>query len=389
MLDNTPIICFGKDRGGDPLSTDHIMRILSRENRVLWVNSIGIRRPGANRRDLARLFTKLRRSLDGCVPVAPNVHVFNPLVIPFPERPMVARVNFFLLSAAVRRLSRRIDFDRPIVWSFLPTTAELVGRLGERAFIYHCLDDHAEFSGVARAALRRAERRLVRKADLVFTSSELLWRERVQENARTFFVPHGVNYHHFARAALDPRLTIPDDVAALPRPIIGFFGLIAEYLDLELIAEVARRRPGWSFVMLGRCVTGLQPIRGVANIHLLGQRPYDSLPGYCRAFDAGVIPFRVNALTLRANPLKLREYLAAGLPVVSTPLPEVARYRDFVRVAAGAEAFAGELDHALAERGEPFAGRRVAAMRAESWERRVEEMCGHVRDVLGSDLSRA
>lgn len=387
MLENTSIICFAKDWGGDPTSPDHIMRILSRNNRVLWVNSIGIRRPGVNRRDLKRVFSKLRHSLDGCVRVAPNIHVFNPLIIPFHDRPLVAHMNCLLLASVVRMVSRRVNFERPIVWSFLPTTAELVGRLGERALIYHCLDEHAEFRGVASTALRRAERQLVRAADLVFTSSELLWRERVQENPRTFFVPHGVNFSHFARAS-DSSLPIPEDVSSLPRPRVGFIGLIAEYVDLELIAEVARLRPEWSFVMIGRCVTDPKPIRGLANIHLLGQRPYDSLPGYCRAFDVGLIPFRVNALTVRANPLKLREYLAAGLPVVSTPLPEVVRYRDYVHTASGAEAFAGEIERALAERGTQFAkSRRVEAMRAESWERRVEEMCEHIRDVLGARLS--
>ncbi len=387
MLENASIICFGKDWGTDPTSNTHVMRILARRNRVLWVNSIGIRRPGVNRRDIRRVFSKLRRSLDGCVQVAPNLYVYHPLVVPLPDIPAIAYANSLLLAAGLRRASRRLGFERPIVWSFLPTAAGVVGRLGERAVIYHCVDDYAEFRGVAGAALRQAESRLVKAADLVFTSSELLWQERRRENPRTFFVLHGVDVDHFTRA-LDPTLPIPQDVAALPHPIVGFHGLIADWVDLTLVAETARLRPDWSFVLVGRCITDAASVRGLPNVHLLGQRPYESLPAYCRVFDVGVIPFRVNALTLRANPLKLREYLAAGLPVVSTPLPEVERYREFVRTAEGTQAFVGAIGQALAERTAPFAARRLEAMRAESWDRRVEEMSMRINDVLGPQGTR-
>ena len=388
LLGNTPIICFGKDWGTDPTSNMHVMRILARTNRVLWVNSIGTRRPGVNRRDLGRLFHKLRRGFDGCVPVAPNMHVFNPLAVPFPEIPVVARFNSALLAPVLRGISRRLGFERPIMWTYFPVAVGLVGRLRECAVIYHCVDDYAEFRGVNGPALRRAERELLKVADVVFTSSELLWRERRQENPNTFFVQHGVDVNHFSRA-LAPDLPVPADVEGLPRPIVGYFGLIADYVDLELIAEAARMRPGWSFALVGGCVTDVRVLSGLANVHLLGQRSYDSLPGYCRAFDVGVIPFRVNALTVRANPLKLREYLAAGLPVVSAPLPEVGRYSPLVRLAAGPEAFVEEIERALEERSEPFIEQRLQAMRAESWESRVHEMSRIIRETLGPRLGLA
>jgi len=385
MLENIPIICFSKDWGTDPTSNTHIMRILSRQNPVLWVNSIGTRRPGANRRDLAKLLHKLRRGLSGCVPVAPNLHVFHPLAIPFPEMPVVARLNSALVSTALRRACGRLGLERPILWTYYPGVVGLVGRLRESAVIYHCVDDYAEFRGMNGPALRRAERELLKVADLVLTSSELLWRERRQENPRTFLIQHGVDVDHFARA-LDPGLPIPADVGELPRPIIGYVGLIADYVDLELMAQAARMRPRWSFVLVGGSVTDLGALRGLPNVYVLGRRSYDSLPAYCRAFDVGVIPFRMNALTVRANPLKLREYLAAGLPVVSTPLPEVARYGGLVHLATGAEAFVGEIERALEERSEPERAQRLLAMRAESWEHRVDEIAQLVRDTLGPRL---
>src|SRR5262249_39293502 len=151
-----------------------------------------------------------------------------------------------------------------------------------------------------------------------------------------FFVSHGVDVAHFSRA-LDPALAPPADAAGLGRPVIGFFGLLAEWIDLGLLAGIARARPQWTLLLIGKANVDTSALRALPNVRLLGQKPYATLPAYCRAFDVGVIPFRVDELTVRANPLKLREYLAAGLPVVSTDLPEVRKYAGLVRLAAGVE----------------------------------------------------
>lgn len=382
MLEGTSIICFAKDWGGDPTSSNHIMRVLSDGNQVLWVNSIGIRRPGFSGRDLKRLTLKFTRALKGTVRAGRNIHVFNPLVIPLPDAAPIARLNNLLLSTTLRGACRRLGMTRPIIWSFLPNITGLVGKLQESAVIYHCVDDYAEFSGVNGDFLRRAERQLVTLSDLVFTSSKQLWKERVAYNPNSYFVPHGVDVNHFSRAR-DPHLTIPEDIAGVRHPIVGFFGLLADWVDLDVVGGAARIRPDWSFVLVGRCATDVSMLKGLPNVHLLGQRPYETLPAYCRAFDVGVIPFRMNNLTVKANPLKLREYLAAGLPVVSTPLPEVAKYAELVRMAGDADEFVHEIEQALKERGEGFAQARVAAMRRESWESRVEEFSRYISERLG------
>lgn len=383
MLERTSIICFAHDWGGDPTSKTHIMRILSEKNRVLWVNSIGMRRPAASGRDLRRLLMKFKRGLQGCIRVHENLYVWNPLVLPLPGVPGVSDFNTWILSSSIRHLARRLEFRRPILWTFLPNVNGLVGRLGEGMVIYHCVDEYSAFSDVPRAALERMERDLLGKADLVFTSSEQLCRERRAYNSRTFFVPHGVDLAHFSRG-LDPRTPIPTDMQGIMRPIVGFFGLIADWIDLSLIRHLALARPDWSVVLVGRSTTGLGPLKGLPNVYFPGQKPYEALPGYCRAFDVGMIPFRINELTLKANPLKLREYLAAGLPVVSTDLPEVRRYQGLVRIASGPEAFMRAIEAALDERGEPYARQRVEAMKGESWEARVKELSGFIQATEAS-----
>lgn len=373
MLEGLSIICFAHDWGGDPTSKTHIMRILAKKNRVLWVNSIGMRRPTASGADFRRMASKLRRSFVGCQEVEPNLFVVNPLVIPLPGFALADRLNANLLLAVLRRLCRRHGLEQPLLWTFLPTVGRLLGRLGEQMVIYHCVDEYSAFSGVPRQALIRMEQDLVRRAHVVITSSERLCDERRSMNPHTYFVPHGVDIAHFARA-LDPGTEVPDDLRALPRPIVGFFGLLADWIELDLVRALAVARPDWSIVLIGKAVTNLWPLRGVPNIHLLGQKPYSTLPGYCRGFDVAIIPFRINGLTIRANPLKLREYLAAGLPVVSTPLPEVARYGGVVYLAEGVKAFIAGIEAALGERSVPMVQRRVEAMRAEGWEERVVEI---------------
>ena len=380
MIRNESIICFAHDWNGDPTSKTHIMRILSEKNRILWVNSIGMRRPAVSGRDARRLLAKGRQLIRGLVRVNANLHVASPLAVPLPGVPGVDRLNTLLLTASIRHFARRAGLTRPILWTFLPNTVGLVGRLGESRVIYHCVDEYSAFAGVPRDALRAMEKALVRRADLVLASSETLAEERRRWNPRTHFVSHGVDVTHFAQA-LSAMLAPPPETTGLPRPIIGFFGLIAEWIDLELIAEIARRRPHWTMLMIGKANVDTSALRTLPNVHLLGQKPYATLPAYCRSFDVGIIPFRIDALTVRANPLKLREYLAAGLPVVSSNLPEVRKYAGMARLADGADGFVAAIEAALAEDGQAARSARVAAMTRESWEARVEQICDHIEDT--------
>ena len=381
MIEGQSIICISQDWEGDPTSKKHIMRILSARNRVLWVNSIGMRRPTAAASDLRRLVAKLRRIVSGVRQVEPNIYVMDPPVLPLPGIRAAERVNRIVLAARLRHLCRRLDMPRPIIWTFLPNVNWLLGRLRERMVIYHCVDEYSQFSGVPKDVIIRMERELIRRADIVFTSAEKLCAERREINPRTHFIPHGVDVAHFSRA-LDPATAVASEIATLQKPVIGFFGLLADWVDLDMIGALARARPQWSFALVGKAQTDLHAVQGLPNVHLIGQRPYSALPGYCRGFDVGLIPFRMNELTLRVNPLKLREYLAAGLPVVSTPLPEVVRYQGVVHIATNRESFLREIEAALKERTSERDRGRVEMMRSEGWEARVGEMSSLVEERL-------
>ena len=204
------------------------------------------------------------------------------------------------------------------------------------------------------------------------SASELLESKR-RLNANTFLVTHGVDVDHFRRA-LEPTTEIPADLPRDGRPTVGFFGLIEDWVDVELIAQLAAARPGWSFVLIGKVATDVAPLRALRNVRLLGRRSYQDLPGYCRGFDAAILPFRVNPLTTAANPLKLREYLAAGLPVVATAIPEAERLAPPIRVASDPRGFLAHLDRVMAGAERGPRPETSALMVGETWDRKVEEI---------------
>jgi glycosyltransferase involved in cell wall biosynthesis len=373
MIKGQDIICFCNDWDGDPLSKKQIVVRLARNNRVLWVNSTGTRNPTVSAHDFRRAFKKLREFMRGCRPVAERISLFCPLVIPFHGFKLARWINRHLLGWSLRRASRKLGFENPITLTFVPSSADVVGQLDERMIAYYCVDEYSQFSGTDQEAMLKMERELILKSNLVIVSAERLHVTKRIHNANTFLITHGVDVAHFRKACLDETQVAPD-VANLPGPVIGFFGLIADWVDLEVVRRLALARPEWSFVLIGEVRTDIAELQKLKNVHFTGRRPYDSLPAYAKAFDVALVPFVMNELTLAANPLKLREYLAAGLPVVATPLPEVKRLGNLVRTATTPEEFLAEVEVLLAEgrRGPDLA--ESAKMDSESWDGKVEQL---------------
>jgi glycosyltransferase involved in cell wall biosynthesis len=370
QLQGRDIICFSHDWTGAALSKTHLMRLLSRRNRVLWVNSIGYRRPTATGSDIQRIFNKLVAAAQPVTEVEPNLFVFNPLALPAYGGAW-ADLNRQWLGSQVRRAMRRMKFNRPINFVFNPAAAMVAGTLGEEQVVYYCVDEYSAFAGVNEENLRRLEAQILRKADLVVVSSERLYEAKSGFNRNTILVRHGVDFEHF-RTALDVKTLVPVEIAMLPRPVIGYFGLIsADWVDTGLLLHLVRAMPEASLVMLGKIAMDVSGLQCLPNVHFLGHKPYETLPNYCKGFDAAIIPFPINRATLSANPLKMREYLAAGLPVVSTAIPE-AQAVGQCRIGADADSFVAEVRAALREPGPSAAVSET--MRNESWSMRLAEV---------------
>ncbi|HZH03990.1 MAG TPA: glycosyltransferase, partial [Myxococcaceae bacterium] len=373
------LVVFSNDWDGDPLSKVHIMRILARDNRILWVNSIGNRAPKANAHDLQRIWKKLSSFTEGIREVEPNLFVLAPLAIPFYGSPRVRVANRVLLRLQILRAMRALNFNDVISWSFLPASAPVSGTLGEKMVVYHCVDEFSAFADTNGQHIAELEHQLLLKADLVITSAERLRDNKIKVNPHTVLVRHGVDFNHFVKAC-DPATIVPAELARLPKPVVGFFGLVAEWLDFDALVACAKAHPEGSVVLIGKVApdADISPLKGIPNVHFLGRKPYADLPAYCRGFDVGILPFKWNELTLNSNPLKVREYLAAGLPCVATALPEVEKVGLCV-LAKTVPEYVQAVDACLKDPGPQRA--RAERIFHESWDARADDIRRHVSEA--------
>lgn len=373
QLRGRDILCFSHDWTGDPLSKTHLMRVLSKDNRILWINAIANRMPTAAKKDITRIFKKLKSFAEPVKEVEPNIFVLNPLAIPAYGNSVVRGFNEKCLLSQVRKAMRKLKFDRPVNLVFNPAAGLLAGKLGEEKLIYYCVDEYTAFTGASKG-LKEIEEGLFRKADLVVVSAERLLESKKDFNRNTFIIRHGTDWDHF-RAALNASTKIPDEIANLPKPVIGFHGLLADWVDFELIKTTAEHFSSGSIVLIGKIAVDAEQkikiLNGIPNIHFLGRKPYSELPAYCKGFDVALNPFAINELTLAANPLKVREYLAAGLMAVSTDIPEVRVLEDCL-VGTSHDDFIRQVERALSA---PKPRTEVSdRIRHESWEAKVDEL---------------
>jgi glycosyltransferase involved in cell wall biosynthesis len=279
---------------------------------------------------------------------------------------------------------RRGGLERPILWAYNPHAYALAGSLGETLVVYHCVDDIAAQEGIDAESFGEAEAALATRADLVIVSAGPLVEHVRRRGARNVaLLPNVADVDHFrgARALEDP-----PELAAIPHPRLVFAGaLAARKLDLSLLVELARRRPDWSLVMVGPIGEGdprgdLAALWEAPNIHLVGPTPFGELPAWLGAGDVGLIPYAANPYTAAVFPMKVYEYLAAGLPVVSTPLPSL-RGVGGIAFAQTPEGFERAVEAALLADTPERRAERVALAEAHSWERRVEEIGRLVREA--------
>ena len=234
--------------------------------------------------------------------------------------------------------------------------------------VYYCTDNWSQFSTVDTERTERLVAAQARRANVVFGTSDLIVQSLLRYNPETHLAPHGVDYSLFARAT--------QESTPVPRPRgaagagMGFYGLIESWMDRGTLAYLAERHPEWSIVLVGRvCVDTLRLDR-LPNVHFLGRKPHAELPLYCKGFTVGLIPHLVNELTLHMNPIKLREYLSAGLPVVSTALPEVRHYGAHCTIAESYAEFERGVEAAIRDNSPEARRARSATMQWETWRAR-------------------
>ncbi len=380
MLSGRAIVCVGFNDWETELWTNqhHLMARLAAANDVLFIESLGLRRPQIAGRDLKRIARRLAKGVRPPRTVTTphgTLRVLSPLVLPY-GLPAAAQINPRVLPALVRRAARRMD--RPILWGYVPQAEVLLDTLDPALVVYHCVDDIGVQDGIDGVAFAAAEERFARRADLVLASAPKLAERMRAFNDNVLYAPNVADVAAFAAARrdgpVDPALAALDGT----RKIVFTGAIAAKKLDYDVLIGLARARRDWAVALVGPVGLGdpgtdVAPLQAEPNIHLLGPRTYAELPGVLRGADAALIPYRLTDLTASIFPMKVYEYLAAGLPVVATELPALEGVAG-ITVAATGSATAEALERLLAADDEAARTARAALADGRSWDTRLAEI---------------
>jgi glycosyltransferase involved in cell wall biosynthesis len=354
-----------------------IMRRLATRVPVLFVNSIGVRMPSLG--EGAHFFERIGRKLEslgrGLVHIENGFHVLSPVSVPGRAGRVLTNPA---LAVQLRIAARRLGIRNPLLWVHCPPGADLIDRIPHAALVFQRTDRFEAFPEGDAAELGRQVELARSRADLVVYCARSLLRQETALCKAQAFVDHGVDYDTFLRAGLDTRPG-PADIERLARPRAVFVGGIdAHTFDPDLFVAVARRLPDVTFPMIGGCSLP-EDWCPLPNVHLLGRKPYDEVARYMAAADVLLMPWNDGEWIKACNPVKLKEYLATGRPVVSTPYPELEPYLAHVHVATGAEVFAAAIRTALDHPGDANARRAFVAN--DTWDAKATGLVGRLAEI--------
>jgi glycosyltransferase involved in cell wall biosynthesis len=379
QLEGESIVCFaGEDWWyHHPHSKNHLLKRYAQRNTVLFVNSITMGLPSMTNPDF---FLKVRRKFKSYLrwlrKVPEGLWVMTPVNLPFYGSRLGRWINRILLTVQLRLAMMLLRISRPILWIAIPTAAEMAGRLGEKLLLYQVSDkyDVNEDSALSADVIRGYDRQLKGAADVVMYSGRKLFHEASEPHR--FFLEQAVDFEHFSHLQVE----CAGEMEGIPHPILGYFGAMDYVMDTELMAEVARLRPNWHWVLIG---LKSNLVRVTApNIHFLGSKAYRDLPSYIREFDVCVLPWRQsNAFTSYGSAIKVREYLATGKPVVIAPLYEYLETPG-LRFYSGAGQFIEEIEAALTEDTPELAAARQAVVHQNTWDARAAQVAVLINSLL-------
>jgi len=335
-------------------------QLAERGHRVLYVETVGLRKPGLNRTDAARIVVRLQNGLSAAATVRKNVWRLSPLTIPFGHRSsLITRLNSRHLKKRIARWMAANGVVAPMVWTYHPYVQGVADFVGASKLIYHCADNLGAIPGIDVRSFDAAERKLLASADVIFTTSRTL-QERCSTIAgtRAHYFGNVADVAHFGGARRVREL--PPELGRIPRPRLGYLGALSDFkLDFNLLESIAERRPDWQLVLIGderegQADANLARLAARDNVHVLGWRPYIQLPNYMAGLDVGLLPQLINDYTQAMFPMKFFEYIAAGLPVVSTPLDAIKEFSPLYRVGVDATSFIGEIEANLESPPDPM-----------------------------------
>ncbi len=361
-----------------------IMRRMAETMPVLFVNSLAVRMPSLKEKSqfAARIGRKIRSLARGLVNVENKFWVFSPVSVPGPAGQMLSS---WALGPQIKLAARRAGISRPLLWIHCPAGAGLADEIPHALLVLQRTDRFEAFPEADPEVVGAQIRKMKAAADVAIYCNPNLMAEEQDEVRRQLLITHGVDLDTFISAG-QSRSPGPADIAILKRPRVGFIGGIdAHTFDPPLFVEVARRLSDVEFALIGGCSLP-ENWCPLPNVKLFGRKPYDEVARYMAAMDVLIMPWNDSEWIKACNPIKLKEYLAVGRPVVTTDFPALGRYRELVRVANGPAAFAAAIRQALTE---PYDARTgPAAVASEGWDAKAGYLLENLIGIAGEVASQ-
>ena len=378
-LEGPDFIVFSDDWGEHPSSCQHIFRHIAKDHRVLWVNTIGMRNPTFSWTDARKVFIKVSKMFGKArEPVAPsrdrNITVCQPFMLPSSRSRAVRAFNARSVTRTVSAMMASLGMDAPIFVTTVPNASEYQELLHGRKVVYYCVDDFSLWPGLDADMVREMEARLIARADCLIAVSDTLFQRLSRSGKPTRLLTHGVDLEMFSTAAVSELPCLSN----IPKPRVGFFGLIDGRMDWELLIPLAKRMPEVSFVFAGPVDASAGELPRVENMHFVGRVAYRKLPEFVAGLESLMLPYRTGALAEALSPLKLKEYLATGRPIVISPIGEARRWAGAMSIAATVEEWSDAL-RSVGRGGNPTEHSRATIdLSRDSWEQKsleFQEMC--------------
>lgn len=372
------IVCFAgcdwwyHNRG---LFCPQVITRLVKTHRILFVNSLGMRIPSLrnDRNALKKIARKLYSLIRFLRKDANGMYVLSPVSLPI-SNALGKKLNSHSVFLQIKIVSFLLGFREPVVYIGCLPALEVAKKMRNTRFmIYERTDLFEEMPGADKSYIAALDRDLAKTADLVLYVNKALWEEGVKQNKNSLLIGHGVDFVFFADA--DKSDYIPEDIAHIRRPVVGFFGDISDKTsDITLLEFAAEKLPDMSFVFVGPISADVSGLRRFGNVHFLGQKPYEQVPFYGKEFDVAIMPWNKSRWIEFCNPIKIKEYLALGKPVVTTFYPEIEPYSDLVYIADDYDGFVSCIRKAVEERDPAMVQKRRDRVRNETWDSKVEQI---------------
>lgn len=385
-IEGHSIIYFGPGKWDGMWRNRHqLMSRFAPQNRVIYVEPIFTihklrKQLRQGYRGVSEIWHDARHA--GVTKAAENLYIYHsPAYIPISGRFPLDKITWWVWNLLFKQTMKRLGFIRPIIWLSQPGMSCFIGNFNEKLVIYHVVDEYLSYGEMdveTRAKIEKLEQQVLEKADLVIVVSEKLHATKGVFNKHIYLVSNGVDYASYSKALTDDT-PMPSDISQLPKPVIGYSGLISRRLDLDLIQHIASAHPEWSLALMGAiddrwCEHQIDRLRQMDNVYFLGLKDIKLVPYYVKAFDVCFIPYVIDEETENLSPLKLYDFMATGKPIVTTAFPSANEFRDLVYIADSNEIFTQCVEKALLEPHNGLFHERRHTASLNTWDHRVNQL---------------